>query len=368
MKRGIKFAACLSLLPMLLTGCWDIQNLTNKKLVNGLSLDLVGNDQMMGTIRTIVLESKGGGQFDAKDEVIKAVGASVYLIGYKIDNMLPGTLEASKTHVVIIGEELAKKGVMAPLEPFYRNPKFFLKADLIISKGMASEVLSFNKIDNSPVAFGIKQILHSAARKTVVPKQTLYSLWSEVSTQGEDAIVPMIRKVNETALTVDGICLFDGDRYSGVTLERADSTILLLMDGTLNAQATMNIPIEQGMSTILVRKLKRSIHVTANGSTGKIECSVHVDLYGAIASLPSRMDREIDRKQVNQEMADWLNKESSVVTAKLRQANCDALGIGRRLRVKYPELWRSMDREQKYQNVVIKPSFTVHINSTGVLN
>jgi spore germination protein KC len=53
---------------------------------------------------------------------------------------------------------------------------------------------------------------------------------------------------------------------------------------------------------------------------------------------------------------------------KLLKANCDALGIGRRLKVSHSELWKSIDWENKYKDVNLNPRIQIHIKSTGVIN
>ncbi|MDQ0897901.1 Ger(x)C family spore germination protein [Paenibacillus sp. V4I7] len=380
MRVKLFLTVCLGILLMILTGCWDIQYLTTKKMVNGISLDAAKDNQISGTVRAIILESKGGGQFDVKDEVMQATGDSVFKIGSTIDSMLPGTIEASKTHVMIIGEDLARRGIMLPLETFYRNPKGYLKTNILISTGLASEILSFKKIEKSPVAFGIKQMINGAERTTIVPEQTLYSLWSQISDPGEDTVLPMIRRIKDKALIVDSIGLFDGDKYTGVTLSREDSTILLLLKDKLNKHAFMDIPIHQssGQSkpkkletnviSFEVRKLKRSFEVSVDKNTQEIECSIKVDLFGAISSSPSSMGQKIDREQLNQELSASLNTQAAGVGNKLLEANCDALGIGRKLRVNHSELWKNIDWKNKYKEVKLKPSIQVHITSTGVIN
>ncbi|WP_308635181.1 Ger(x)C family spore germination protein [Paenibacillus silvisoli] len=368
MRRSAALAANIGMISLLLTGCWDVQQLTGKKLVNGISIDITDDNHFHGTVRAIVLESKGGGQFDVKDELMDAIGDSTSNIGLEIDNMMPGTLEASKTHVIILGEKLAKKGILPSLESFYRNPKGYLRSNILISSGEAAEVLAFEPIEHSPVAFGIKQIFDGAVVKTVIPDQTLFTVWSQFSEPGEDPIVPMIHKVGDKALSVNDIALFNGDRFTGVKLRGEDGTILLLMDNTIGKQAVMNIPVQQRVISFGANKLKRSMKVKADPGTGKIECLIKVDLYGSIISYPSKLERSIDREKLNRELAEWLNKEAAVVTNRMQKANCDALGIGRHLRVRYPKLWKSVDWEEKYKDVTIKPTFQVHITSTGILS
>ncbi|MGO4106457.1 Ger(x)C family spore germination protein [Paenibacillus sp. YAF4_2] len=368
MRRRLILTVCIGFLLTILTGCWDVQYLTNKKMINGISIDTTKDKQIMGTVRAVILENKGGGQFDVKDNVVQAVGDSVYNVGLKIDSMLPGTAEASKTHIVIIGEDLAKLGILSPLEIFYRDPKGYLKSNILISKGTAADILTFKKIENTPIAFGIKQILDGSRLLTVVPELSLYSLWSRITDPGEDVVLPMIHKVGDKALMVNNIALFDGDRYSGVSLSTEYSKLLLLLKGKLARHAFLVIPTKEGVITFEVRKLKRSVIVSVDKKTSEIDCSIKVHLYGAIVSNPDGLSSEVDREQMNKDIAERVNKEAASVVDLLLQANCDALGIGRNLRAHHPKLWKNITWKSEYKDVKIRPEFQIHVTNTGIIS
>ncbi|MDQ8738031.1 Ger(x)C family spore germination protein [Paenibacillus sp. LHD-38] len=379
MRKKCFLAICIGLFSMTLTGCWDLQLLIKKKMINGISFDAAKDGKLVGTVSAVILKSKGSGQFEVKTEEFQATGDSVFNVGSTVDSMLPGTIEASKTHVLIIGEDLAKRGIMSPLEFFYRYPKGYLASNVLISKGLASEVLSFETTESSPAAYSIKQMVDGSVGKTIVPKQNLFTLWSQITDPGVDAVLPMIHKTKNKALVVDSIALFDGTKFTGASLSRDESTILLLLMDKLNKHAFMDIPLKQSseeskfkemtvnMITFEVRKVKRSFKVSARENTEEIECSLKVDLYGAISSYPSNMGRKIDRVQLNQEIAAILNEQAAEVASKLQKANCDALGIGRKLRVNHSNLWKNIDWNNKYKEVKLKPSIQVHITSTGVI-
>ncbi|WP_169088730.1 Ger(x)C family spore germination protein [Paenibacillus sp. PL91] len=379
MRKKCFLAVCIGLLSIVLTACWDSQYLINKKMINGVSFDADEDGQLVGTVSAVILKSKGSGQFDVKDELIQATGDSVFNVGSIIDSMLPGTIEASKTHVLIIGEVLAKRGIMPFMESFYRNPKGYLTSEVLISKGQASEVLSYESTENSPAAYSIKQMVDGAVGKSIVPNQNLFTLWSQITDPGVDAVLPMIHKTKNKALVVDSIALFDGTKYTGASLSRDESTILLLLMDKINKHAFMDLPIKQSseeskpkqstanMITFEARKVKRSFKVSVHKNSKEIECSIKVDLYGAISSYPTGMGRKIDREQLNQEIATTLNKRAAEVVNKLLEANCDAFGIGRKLRVNHSDLWKNIDWKNKYKDVHLKPSIQVHITSTGVI-
>ncbi|WP_091180261.1 Ger(x)C family spore germination protein [Paenibacillus catalpae] len=365
MKKLIP-AVCLGIL-LLLPGCWDAKMLINKKLVNGIALDTQENGQILGTVKAIILESKGGGQFDVKDKLAQSTGHNIPEIGHKMDSMLPGTIEANKAFVIIIGDELAHQGIMPILEFFYRLPKAYLNTKVLIAKGQGSDILSVPEVENNPIAFDIKQMVNSSERTSLVPSQTLYSLWNQISDPSEDTVLPIIRKMSNGALVIDSIGLFNEDTFTGVTLARNDSSLLMLLKDKMSSVAWLDIPLGESVVSFEVRKMKRSFKVTVNDQTQSIESKIRIDLYGNIDSYTGSPDWIIDSKQLSKELAESLNKQAAKITGILLKANCDAFGIGRKLKVSHSELWKTIDWKSKYPEVKITPEVHIHITSTGAL-
>lgn len=366
MIKKLMPAVCAGLL-LLLPGCWDANYLINKKLVNGIGMDLQDDGQILGTVKAIILESKGGGQFDVKDKLTQSTGRNIPQIGHKIDSMLPGTIEANKAFVIIIGDELAKRGIMPMLEFFYRLPKAYLKTKVLISKGKAFEILSVPELENNPIAFDIKQMVLSSERTSIVPDQTLYSLWNQISDPGEDALLPMIRKISSDSLVIDSIGLFNGDTFAEVTLGRNDSNLLMLLNDKLSKVSWLDIPLEREVISFEVRRMKRNFQVTVDKDTQAISSRIRVDLYCNIDSFSGNRNWAGDYSQLGKELEKSMNKQAARIVGILLQANCDAFGIGRKLSVSHSELWKSMDWKSKYPQTIITPEVHVHITSTGAL-
>ncbi|MCK9862906.1 Ger(x)C family spore germination protein [Paenibacillus sp. ATY16] len=366
MKLKLMPACCMVIL-LIMPGCWDAHYLTNKKLVNGIAIDKQDSGQILGTVKAIILESKGGGQFDVKDKLERATGGSITEIGHKIDSMLPGTIEANKAFVIIIGDDLASQGIMPFLEFFYRLPKAYLNTKVLIAKGQASDILSVPEVENNPIAFDIKQIVIGSERTTLVPNQTLYSLWNQVSDPSEDSVLPMVHKIRNNTLAIDSTGLFNGDAFTGVTLARNDSILLLLLQDKLSKVAWLDVPLEKSVVSFEVRKMKRDFKVKVDASTKAIEARIRIDLYGNIDSYTENTDWTVDSNSLSNELEKSLNKQAAKIAKTLLQTNCDAFGIGRKLRVSHSKLWKSMDWKSTYPQTKITPEVRIHITSTGVL-
>jgi Ger(x)C family germination protein len=227
----------LLITPPLLSGCWDQQLLVNKTLINGISFDLTEEDNIEGTVRALNIQSKGGGQFEIADELIGSTRPTTVGLGIDIDSKLAGQIDASKAHIVIIGEELAQKGINPIMEFFYRNKGSYMSSKIVISKGKAKDILSTEK-EKSPIAFVILQILKGAELDTTVPKHNAFAVWQQIFDPGKDMVLPFLEK-EEDKIEVAGVALFNGDKYTGKTLKKEKSTLLLLLLDQLKMTSRM---------------------------------------------------------------------------------------------------------------------------------
>ncbi|WP_374121397.1 Ger(x)C family spore germination C-terminal domain-containing protein [Paenibacillus sp. LHD-117] len=78
-------------------------------------------------------------------------------------------------------------------------------------------------------------------------------------------------------------------------------------------------------------------------------------------------------EQLRAELSNALQKQAAQVAGKIKAARCDALGIGRRVRVSHPKLWKDSDwRDSEWKSVYpkirITTEFQIDFVSSGILN
>lgn len=349
----------------MLTGCWDQHYLVNRTLVNGISFDITEEGKIDASVRALNIQSKGGGQFDIYDELVSAVRPTTSGLALDVDSKIGGEIDASKAFVVIIGEDLAKKGIHPIIEVFYRNMGSYLSSKIVITKGKAKDILSLEK-EKSPIAFEILQLLNGAEVDTVIPKETTFTVWKKMLDYGEDIILPYLEIVESNKVEVAGVALVDDDKYTGLTLSKEKSSILLsLMDqlSKMNRLALLLGP-EKNAISFTTKDLSRNLEVLVN-QDNKITCKINVKMNIDVVSYPQDFRKGLDIKKLKKEISDELTKQAKEVTNTLLEANCDALGIGRRISSFHPELWKKINWGEEYKNVQFEPNVKVNIIRTG---
>lgn len=357
----------LLVLPIMLTGCWDQRLLVNRTLVNGVSFDVTEDGKIAAAVRALNIQSKGGGLFEIQDELVEAKRPTPVGLGLDLDSKIPGELDASKAHVVIIGEDLAKKGIHPLIEFFYRNRESYLSSKIVIGKGTGKEILSVEK-EKSPIAFAILQLLEGAEADTVIPEKSTFTVWNNILDPGKDMVLTYLERVESDKVAVAGVALFNGDKYTGKTISKDKSGILLSLMNQLSKNNRMALILgskSEGRSiSFATRDLRRNLEVQVKKDE-KITCKIDVKMDIEIISYPQDFNNEINVKKLNQDLSDEFTKKAKEITNTLVKANCDAFGIGRRISSSHPELWQKINWDQEYKNVHIEPVVKVNIIKTG---
>ncbi|MBX0359349.1 Ger(x)C family spore germination protein [Halobacillus sp. Nhm2S1] len=362
MKKGIFLLLSL----LLLAGCWDQENLSDRRLINGISFDKSEEDPNLirGGIRALNIKSQGGGRIEVRDEFLTTIGPTTGELGHEIKNYVSGRMDVTKTFIVFLGDELSKEGIDPLLEPFYRGNLGYLPSKVVVVKGEALEVLSINN-DESPIAFRVLNSVRSAELNTLLPKETLFTLWNKMGDERIDPVLPLVEKENDLS-KITGLALFNQDKYTGKDLDTRQATLLLLMRDDLGFKADVFIPYKKNPEQtyqLSIMGLKRKL-VTKVSKDGAITSSLELKLKTELNENPLR---ESDLKDMEAQAEEELTKRMKEVITVLQEAQSDPLGIGMEIAAKYPEEWKRLDWEKEYKEVEIQVGVEVVIEKTGGL-
>ncbi|MEH7451068.1 Ger(x)C family spore germination protein [Gottfriedia acidiceleris] len=355
----------LCLFTFFLASCWDQNLLVNKKMVNGISLDLDQEDNVLAIVRALNIENKGGGQFEVKDELVKVKRSTVSGMEIDVNNKLPGLIDVSKAHIILIGRDLAKKGIYPILELMYRPRQAYISSRIVIAEDKASEIISLDS-GTSPIAFVILKGLQAAENTTKIPKETAFTAWTQITDTGRDIVLPFVKKDENDKITIGGVDLFNGDKFSGISLPNEKGSLLLLLMDRLTKYSEMAVELGERRSiSFRVKNLKRDLDVKIDKKTNKITCKLNLVLNLTVISYTGKVGQKLNKEKLNKEISQVLTNQANEIADSLLEANCDALGIGGVLSSSYPDLWKKLNWDKEYKNVKFKTSVKAKIDRTG---
>ncbi|MDF2038403.1 Ger(x)C family spore germination protein [Cytobacillus oceanisediminis] len=364
--KAFHLGVALLVIMLLLTGCWNQSHLRDKVIINGITFDALEEDPdiIQTNVRALNIQSSGGGKFNIKDEMLTSEGKNVNETDIKLTNELFGEMDISKAFVVVIGEELAKsKGVLPILNPIARSSYGYISSKVMIAEGRGMDILSI-QMDYSPIAFRILNMFRYAEKRTHIPNETAFSIWNKVTDKEQDALIPLVRKSGPNLIEISGTALFNGDNYTGYSLSTEQSTLLLLMLDRFNLENTLNIDNEETKPFgITIESIQHEEKLRMIEGKDGGEFDVNIKVYAELNHYEGSLS-EKDLEKLNKIASDYLNEKSEAVTKILKEANSDVLGIQKKVSSQYPEYMKNKDWKDIYNQIQIKPDFSVQIMSS----
>jgi spore germination protein KC len=373
----MKKTAILLLMGMLiLTGCWDQNLLKDNRLAVGIGYDQLDNGELLETtdIHVPKIDSGGTGRPAVTSLIMKSNGATLWESRMSLEKEVAGNYSPNKVLVFVLGEELAKKDIYSIFDVLYRKPRNSLGAKIAIAEGRAEEIISLKVVEEKLISDALLKIIVSGEEDSFIPRLSIQSIFPFISNEGQDFALPKIKKSDNDQITITGIALFNGRKYTGVDVSTDDASMLLILNNEESKLTRFNLkvnPEEKRKINQYVnvhafpKKHDLKINVSKNNQISadvKIGLKVHVIEYPK-NNLSSKKAIETLTKKVNAQ----LTKKAQEVISEIQRANCDYLGIGKHVQAYYPKAWAAMDWNQVYPTIQINPKIDAQIIETGII-
>ncbi|MDR6881069.1 Ger(x)C family spore germination protein [Bacillus sp. 3255] len=367
---------------LLLAGCNYHADLKNLQLIYATSLDTNENNEI---VTTVTIQSPGGEERTVPiHEVLSASGPTMQDALYKkIGLQISGPIGTSKNQVMLISDKLAKTDLLGILDSTFRSSTDPMLAKVAIVHGTAADLVKLDRIGSATAGEYLRKILKSAQYETMVPKVTVHSIYPALHDQGKDIVIPILRKGNRLSkesdkdkAVIDGLALIHKRKYSGYALTPEQSSLFLLMNGSLGKICVLTRQIEktEGKSeptdflSLSIASSKRSKKVTVLPS-GQIQVNMQLKLKANVIEYAKF--KLLDRptiERLNDKFSELLTQESQDICKLLKRAHSDAFGIGRDLIAMHPQEWKRLDWETAYPETDFQVAVKVEIVAHGIIN
>ncbi|KUO53364.1 MAG: hypothetical protein APF76_08980 [Desulfitibacter sp. BRH_c19] len=350
-----------------LTGCWDTTPVETVGFVISLGIDLDEDDPELYIFtfsspvfsedaeeNIEVLSTKARSILDAV-EFIHKVGGRVYV---------PDHLQ-----VLLVHENVAKKGgLLALFDTLYRDPEVSSLADLVICKDPAKEIIATNFMDKPRVGIYIKTLLDTLVLADEIMPSTLLLHFRQQAMDyevGRDPTAPAII-VLENGVYIKNIALFKKDKLVGYLEGQQNIWFTILAKG---AQPTFFYPRVDNEYGFITKKTTRKI--TPELVDGNISFTMDVDmelrLDQSTSSLSMDLSNDDFKKKLEAEVAEYLKAEFKKTVQKMQEVNSDPLGLGKRFRAKYFDVFNEINWREHYPYVDINVNVSVDITQYGIV-
>lgn len=198
----------LLLLPFLLGGCFDYQELNNLAIVSGIAIDY-DNDKYELTLEIISTKTEKENSSTSKTYTLSSKGKTMAEAFDNIGDKADKILFYEQLNVVAISEEIAENHLQSATEYLFRSPEIRIEfIPVIVKASKAKEVLSATDEVNPVASLFIEETLKNSPRSSNAGYYAPFTeIMTNILTGGKDAIMSVF-EVKDKKITLTGMGLF----------------------------------------------------------------------------------------------------------------------------------------------------------------
>ena len=390
MKKILRLTFIL-IISFFLSGCWDYSSLENNYTIVGIGIDVDESSpdniivSFVGPTQAMRNNSSDSGSNSEKDNYyfIKSSGESIRSATTKAQNKTGQTLSINNLRVIVLSEDIARKGISKYLDSFLRNAQINLNIFIFVTKGTAQELISYKSENISRTPLYLIDLLNSSDFQTKTDFSTLKEVTYALNSNYKAFVLPYLTlNPKEKEITFENLCLFKDNKMIDI-LSEGESIGYFLLSGffkkdeyVLDGAHTDNKE-KEGSSFYLFSK-KRTTNVSMVNDminfdlmfklTGKTtEQITNSTMMSSIASDDTNKFKSLQKKYENK-ISSLLKVSMVNLLEKLQtEYKVDSLGFGEYVRVKYPDYFKEISWEEEFQKAKFNVNVEVNIKSRGII-
>ncbi|AKL95371.1 spore germination protein KC [Clostridium aceticum] len=382
LKKTLLLLILLSL--SLTTSCWNNRDITDIAIAVGIALDLTDREEIQLTVQLVnpaAMQSDqgvgGGGNIEASVE-ISATGVTVFdaarnLIGNTSKKML-----FSHMQVVLIGESLAKKGLIEIIDFWERDHEPKRKVDFLIVKGGTAKEILEAKTHIEPLS-SIHLMKSLEASKAIgrIQKITLFDIIQQLHEPKRSVVIGIIdpstssKEVYIEEMQLQGSSVFKQAKLIGFLTPIETRGFLFADDKIQSAILTVPNPVHLG-KLFAVEVLNSKGNITAKLDNDQVTLKIEVVATGNLGEIIGEKDlaRFNLLNKLERNIEESIKKEiNQVVKVAQKEYRSDIFGFGAQLyRQQYKE-WVKIEKdwEDIFSNTPIDIEVKFTLKGAGLI-
>jgi spore germination protein KC len=404
----VRVTALVCLLAALLTfGCNGSRETDEISYVITVGIDAAPEGNLYVTYRLAKPSALGGeagkGGADMASEVITFTAPSLAVARDLLNSQVARAPSLSHAKVFVIGEELARKGIMDVIGPLLRFREFRGSIFIFVADGTTAEkIIRTNKpiIEKLPARW-IEGMMASSSESGYYTHSFLHDFYIRLKAGSGSpyavliGINPLSGKTRPAAEAVPGekteeylaagigqqsgnpvlmmgTALFRGDKLAG-KLTSEETRMLGMFVGEFRRgfitiadpvapQSGVNIHLRPG------RKPKVDVNITREG---RLVINVDVMVEGEVTAIASGVNYEAPEynRLLEDNLAAVIRQDMTKMIVYTQQVGCDPVDFGRFIRSQFTTYkeYRDFDFDSKYPQAEVNVQVTAQIRRTGLM-
>lgn len=375
---------------VVLTSCWDRNELNDIAIAVGMGLDKQ-DDQVQVTVQIVnpgeVAANKGGGGYSPPITTYSTSEATLLEAIRKLTTAAPRQIFTSHLRILVIGEQLAREGIVKVLDGIDRN--YQMRSDfyiIIARETTAKDVLGvLTTIEKIPANKMFTMLEMSEEVWAPTTNVKIDDFIQDVSSPTKDAVLTGIRIIGDqeagktlknlekteppATLQYSGIALFKKDKLIDWLDEDESKGFNYIMGNVNNTVGHSKCP-EEGVFGVEVTRSQSIV----KGKIVRGKPKILIDLYTEenISEVQCKLDLTKPETILKLEKLAEENMKKILEAAidKAKKNKTDIFGFGNFIEDASPKAWTMLkdDWDKEFANLDISINVDVKIRRLGTIN
>lgn len=397
------FGLVTILLAIFLSGCWDRREINELAFLSSMAVDLEGEQRLLTYefVRPVATGGgeKGGGTLNHRQATLRSGrGETLIDAGQQITTGLSRLVYLAHTNAVLVGEEMARRGLGEILDFVDRNPELRRTTLIMVTRGAAREVLT--KVQGDIETTLGKEImgLHKWVQSSgygFIP--TVNDVYFDLSSETATTVLPVVELSPQPFPPVIGAGTPSSGGGSGSTegrVEEPETVRTVRLNGAglfyhdklvawLDAdqtrgwawvrnkvrRAVLALPCQENNTKVAVDINEAHAEVSLDRQGEQLQGKIKLKVEGILLEQQCKLDftREEAIKSLESRMAAQIAAEINSALNQAKTAGTDVFGFGGVLHRRHPELWRQLQGRwnEEFKKLPVTISVEAKLRHTG---
>ncbi|MDH2363358.1 Ger(x)C family spore germination protein [Priestia megaterium] len=374
---------------VLLSGCWDREELQQLSIVSGMAIDK-GSDKIKNryrvTVQIINPSQVAGGQQGGKVQAspvttFTETGSTLAETLRKISTKSPGELFFPHLQVLVIGEKVAKEGIEDLFDMIERDAQFRVLFPVLIARGHATakETLevttSLEAIPSAKIGDALKSSEEDwGTYKSTRADQVIQGLKegsvvvTGIKIDGErksgNATTNMQQISPSTQLEINGMAIFKNGKLENWLEGHAARGVTWITNEMKRTVINLNCGKKKEATAIEISRAKSSTHVTIKHQKPVIYITVHAE--GAV--LENNCSKDLGKSkvlgQLDEQLEEEIKQEVLLTVKRAQKQKSDIFNFGEKVNMADKRIWKNIETSWEKD---IFPETEVYVNVQAII-
>ncbi|WP_158289591.1 Ger(x)C family spore germination protein [Paenibacillus flagellatus] len=377
-RRRVALLSAALLLPLLLGGCWDRTEVNDIAIVMATGVDKEKDGYRISVIIPLpgnmggASGGGGGSGGQAPYTIDSEKGRTLREANARLQSRLSRRLFYAHRKVLLIGEELAKEGLVEVMDITARVAENRLTSYMAVTKGKAYDVLNASPKLERFSSEAMRELLKSDNTIQVQVKDVVIRM----SGEGQDAILPYVEVIRSEGtkkpseeLQISGFAYTRNGKMVGVA-KGDEANGMRWLTESFNPYVE-TVEMKNGLVSLIVRRGESAIRPSVVG--GKIRYRIRAEGEATILEAQDGNEYEHERniERLEEQLEKKIREDMAAAMRVVKTDRSDFPGFGVVLKRTFPGRWRDEWRRE-WETAIrdVEPEYEVNmvVNRTGMFS